>query len=119
MDKNFIKEMEAKLKEQQKNLRKDLASFAEKNVHKKDDYNTRFPNYGNKDEENAVEVADFQDNLSLENDLEKNLAEVGKALERIKIGTYGKCEKCGKKMGRERLEAFPAAITCVDCKNLS
>ena len=111
--------METKLKEQQKNLRNDLAGFAEKNVHKKDDYNTKFPNYGSKDEENAVEVADFQDNLSLESDLEKNLAKVDKALERIKQGAYGKCERCGKKIDPERLQAFPAATTCLNCKNLT
>lgn len=107
--------MQAKLEEQQNNLRNQLSSFAEKNVHKQDDYNTRFPDYGDKDEENAVEVSDFHDNLALENDLEKTLAKVDKALERIKSGEYGKCASCDKEIEQARLEAVPHASTCMDC----
>lgn len=119
MNKSFQKKMEERLKGQQKELRKELASFAKKNVKKEDDYDTKFPNYGDKEDENAAEVAVFQDNLSLERDLETTLAEVDEALKNIEAGTYGKCQKCGKKIDEARLEAFPAAATCMDCKATS
>lgn len=43
------------------------------------------------------------------------LAEVEAALERLDAGTYGTCERCGQPIARARLEARPAARTCVGC----
>lgn len=37
------------------------------------------------------------------------------ALEKIKNGTYGKCDKCGKQIGVGRLLAMPTAQFCVSC----
>lgn len=45
----------------------------------------------------------------------RQLAEVKAAVERLEAGTYGVCEVCGRPVGEERLEARPAARTCVDC----
>ena len=36
------------------------------------------------------------------------------ALSRIEKGTYGKCEVCHHKIEESRLEAEPAATTCVE-----
>ena len=33
-------------------------------------------------------------------------------------GTYGVCERCGKPIGKLRLQAFPRATLCVSCKQL-
>ncbi|MFA6391692.1 MAG: TraR/DksA C4-type zinc finger protein [Patescibacteria group bacterium] len=115
MDKEFLKKIEGELLKQQAKLRGELGSFADKNVNKEDDFNTRFPSYGDKDEENATEVADFQDNLSVERSLEKTLERTDLALEKIKNGTYGSCAKCGKEIDPARLEAFPAATLCMEC----
>ncbi|MEE6259861.1 TraR/DksA family transcriptional regulator [Plantactinospora sonchi] len=38
------------------------------------------------------------------------------ALGRLEEGTYGWCEGCGNSIPVERLEIFPAATTCVSCK---
>ena len=43
---------------------------------------------------------------------------IDSALTRIKQGKYGLCMKCGKKIPRERLEAIPYALMCVECKTL-
>lgn len=117
MDQGFINKMEEKLKEQQKKLREELAGFAKKSAYVEDDYKTEFPQYGDKEEENAAEVADFQDSLSVERDLEKTLSEIDQALGKIKSGGYGKCEKCEKEIDQARLEAFPAATFCMNCKD--
>jgi DnaK suppressor protein len=42
--------------------------------------------------------------------------EIDKALEKILIGTYGVCEKCGENIPKERLKALPYAALCVKCK---
>ena len=47
--------------------------------------------------------------------VEGHLAEVDAALRRLDAGTYGTCERCGQPIGSERLEARPAARTCIHC----
>ena len=79
------------------------------------DYETSFPEHGDKPEENATEVSDFQDNLALERDLESTLGKVDLALERIKAGTYGTCIDCGADVSKERLEVLPYARRCMTC----
>ena len=46
------------------------------------------------------------------------LQQVERALDRIKAGTYGVCERCGNPIGKMRLMAFPRATLCVTCKQL-
>lgn len=46
----------------------------------------------------------------------RELAHIQSALERIKEGTYGKCEACNKNIPLPRLQALPFATLCVDCK---
>jgi RNA polymerase-binding protein DksA len=42
------------------------------------------------------------------------LVQIDIALKRIEDGTYGKCERCGRDIGEERLEARPWATLCID-----
>jgi RNA polymerase-binding transcription factor DksA len=44
-----------------------------------------------------------------------HLADLDRALERLDQGTYGVCEGCGRAIAVERLEARPAATTCLRC----
>jgi RNA polymerase-binding protein DksA len=44
-----------------------------------------------------------------------HLAEIEAALARLDAGTYGRCERCGEPIGEGRLEARPAARTCIRC----
>jgi DnaK suppressor protein len=37
-------------------------------------------------------------------------------LARIASGTYGECESCGEGVGKARLQVFPRATLCRDCK---
>ena len=46
----------------------------------------------------------------------RRLGMIDAALSRIQQGKYGICLKCGKKIPRERLEAIPYALMCIDCK---
>ena len=47
---------------------------------------------------------------------QKRLRLIDSALTRILQGKYGLCMKCSKKIPRERLEAIPYALMCVECK---
>lgn len=50
----------------------------------------------------------------LEQRLRNDLKEIEKALAKIKKGTYGRCEKCGRPIEARRLEAKPSAIYCLE-----
>ncbi|MEU1197008.1 TraR/DksA family transcriptional regulator [Streptomyces sp. NPDC005813] len=44
------------------------------------------------------------------------LEQTERALERLETGTYGLCESCGDPIGKARMQAFPRATLCVECK---
>jgi RNA polymerase-binding transcription factor DksA len=44
-----------------------------------------------------------------------HLEEIEAATTRLAAGTYGICEACGTPIGKERLEARPAAGVCILC----
>jgi len=48
--------------------------------------------------------------------LRSNLLDVERAVSKLDAGTYGICERCGRPIGRERLEALPWARLGIDCK---
>ena len=47
--------------------------------------------------------------------LQQHLADLDAAERRLAEGRYGICERCGHQIPEERLEARPAARTCVGC----
>ena len=47
----------------------------------------------------------------------RRLQWIESALGRVRDGHYGVCMSCGKKIPRERLEAIPYALLCIDCKS--
>lgn len=46
------------------------------------------------------------------------LEKIEDALDRIKSGSYGRCESCGCEILEERLEYMPWASRCVECQRL-
>lgn len=88
-------------------------------VHPDDEYDfdasTDEANFDVGDEaDRASQIEDFSSRVILEGELEKRYQEIHTALLAIKEGTYGTCAFCGKEIPRERLEANPAARTCVE-----
>ena len=47
--------------------------------------------------------------------LRETLGDIDNALAKIDAGTYGICERCGRPIGEDRLEAMPAARLCIEC----
>ncbi|HRH26212.1 MAG TPA: hypothetical protein PLF31_01965 [Candidatus Paceibacterota bacterium] len=62
----------------------------------------------------ADEMEAFQDNQAILGNIEKRYKEVTAALDRIENNTYGVCKMDGKTIESERLEANPAANTCME-----
>lgn len=62
----------------------------------------------------ATGIERFEDNAAVEVELEARLLEVDSALNRIETGAFGVCRACGKEIEEDRLEANPAAATCIE-----
>ncbi|HAJ14581.1 MAG TPA: conjugal transfer protein TraR [Comamonadaceae bacterium] len=45
------------------------------------------------------------------------LVAVRAALQRLDEGSYGACIDCGADIGLQRLQAFPAALRCINCQS--
>ncbi len=116
MNKTFVKEMEDQLKAEKDRLESELEEISTKNPKASGDFMADFPNIGDKEDENAEEVATYSTNLTLERTLESSLRDVDKALERIDNGTYGICKYCNKEIAEKRLRARPASSSCIECK---
>ena len=53
-------------------------------------------------------------------DLErKQLDAVDRALDAVRLGTYGTCDECGEEIEEKRLKALPWATFCLRCQELS
>lgn len=75
-----------------------------------------FPEYGDGEDDNAREIADFTANKPVEVALENELRDVKKSLKRLEAGTYGICKYCDKPIDEKRLLARPTSSSCVSCK---
>ena len=61
----------------------------------------------------GTETFERERDISILEQVEGELADVERALQRLDEGTYGRCEACGEPIDEERLEALPAARFCV------
>jgi RNA polymerase-binding transcription factor DksA len=95
-------------------LENELSTVGRKNPDSKDDWEaTESEDIDTaEDAEVANSIETFENNKGLVAQLEVQLNNVQKALEKIKDGTYGKCEVCGEPIEQDRLEANPSAATC-------
>jgi len=121
MNKKVIQQLKERLKKEREAVKNELQKFAKEDKNLKGDWDTRFPHFeketsGSSLEKAADEVEEYEALLPVEFSLEKKLQDINLALEKIKKGKYGICEKCKKPISLERLKAFPAARTCKKCK---
>jgi RNA polymerase-binding transcription factor DksA len=116
MDQALIEEMKQELEKEKVRLEGELKGFTHREGPAGMTYSADFPSYGDKEEDNATEVAAYTDNLSLGHTLEGKLEDVVNALERIAKGTYGTCKYCGQEIDERRLKARPESASCVKCK---
>lgn len=106
---DFIEKVKKMLLDQKEKVKTELKKYE-----KGDE--AAFPDYGDSEEDNAHEVADYEANLTIEQDLEKTLRDIDGSLSRIEKGTYGICKYCHKSIEEKRLLARPTSSACVACK---
>ena len=113
--KEFLATIKTSLEELKARLQNELLTLSPKDA-SKNDMDASFPKYGDSEDDNAREVADYTTNKPLEITLEKTLHDVEKALDRLKKGTYGICKYCDQPISEKRLLARPTSSACVSCK---
>ncbi len=113
MKKEDLEEIKVKLEKYKKELERELGKMAKKS--ERGEYEPRFPNYGDDEDENILEIENYSENVEIEDRLEKLLKQTEKALSKIEDGTYGYCKNCDKQISPERLKAYPIASTCLKC----
>ncbi len=116
MDKDLLQKIKETLVTEKNRLEKELLSIADKKEEVPDDFDSRFPNWGDDLDSNAAEVNNYSSRLGIEKNLESLLQATVKALDKIDNGTYGLCEQCGHEIQMERLQAYPAANFCMKCQ---
>ena len=82
-----------------------------------ENHSAKFPEYGDKPDENAQEIDSYTTNLATEKILESTLRDIENALARIEDGSYGICKYCEQEINPKRLLARPVASACVECKS--
>jgi RNA polymerase-binding protein DksA len=113
----FIERMKALLVQDKERLERELSDIGTKDPSQKEHYEASYPESGgNSDDDNAMEVTEYSDELSLKGRLEKELHDTNSALKAIEKEKYGICKYCGKEIDEKRLEARPASSSCIACK---
>lgn len=105
-----------KLEEELAAVEKELATVGHKNPDNINDWEAT-PDQAEILESDEQEVADkitgYEENTAILKQLEIRYNELKGALTRIESGTYGICRVGGEPIEEARLEANPAATTCV------
>ena len=73
---------------------------------------------GDDQADTGTKTFEREQEITLANNLRDRIGQVERALDRLELGQYGWCEKCGNAIPVERLAAFPSATLCVTCKQL-
>jgi len=120
MAKSFLQKIKEKLEKEKPLIEAQLSRFAKKDVKPRGDWDTLFPKMngevgGGALETKAKQIEEYERLLPVEHALEKRLVNINLALEKIEKGNYGVCEKCKKKIPKERLLACPEARYCLKC----
>lgn len=116
LDKKVLAEIKKDLIDRKQQILDNLTDIAQPDTHEADRLGAKFPEYGDKADENAQEISDYSTNSATEKVLEKTLADIDGALKRIEDGSYGVCKYCHQAIAPKRLQARPVASACISCK---
>lgn len=98
-------------------IENEMGGIAHKNPEIKGDWEPSVPdlNIPTADiNDTADTVVAFENNAAIEVELEARLMEVDSSLAQIENGSYGVCRICNVSIEEARLEANPAAKTCIE-----
>lgn len=119
LDKDTIEQIKADLLKKKQEILAELNKISGVSGADKENGNNhrvKFPEYGDKADENAQEIDEYSTNLATDKVLESTLRDIENTLDRIEKGSYGICKYCKQPIGKKRMLARPVASTCIECK---
>ncbi len=116
MDQETLDQIKQELTDRKKRILEDLNDISREDSHEADNRSPKFPEYGDKPDENAQEISEYSTTVETERILEKTLSDIDKTLKSIEDGKYGICKYCGQEINSKRLLARPTASSCIECK---
>lgn len=118
---NDLKEFQSTLEREREELEVALEAIGRRKPNNPTDWEAEAPVeevQPGDDNEQADKIEGYEENAAILKELEIRYNGVLSALERIEKGTYGVCEVSGESIEPERLQANPAARTCVEHKDI-
>ncbi len=116
MDTTTLNRFKELLLAEKQKIEQELGALGSKDPTKLD---AAYPESGsNSDDDNAAEITEFADELSMEARLQSELKDARQALDALEKGNYGICKYCNKPIDQKRLEARPASSSCIACKKV-
>jgi DnaK suppressor protein len=70
--------------------------------------------FGKRVGDGTTEAVERLNRVGTARELDAMLRDVDRALSKIEDGTYGICDRCGRLIPEERLEARPWSVLCVE-----
>lgn len=116
LDQESIEQIKNDLLKKREEILVELKKISDVDYGNNNNGRVKFPQYGDKADENAQEIDDYTTNLATDKVLESSLRDIESALSRIEKGTYGICKYCKQPIGKKRMLARPVASTCIECK---
>jgi DnaK suppressor protein len=110
---DVLEELKDTLMKEQARLMESLHSMGTQDSHNKDNFNAEFIDEGDDLDANVSESTEYSEKIALTEQLERELLDVERALEKMKDGTYGLDEHTKGPIPVDRLRVFPAARTTV------
>ncbi len=107
MDEKMLREYKKQLEEDRRKLIKEV-----KKDEKPEDFGSDVDDFD--EEKNEAEALGNQ--LAVSQAIKERVNEIDAALNKIRMGKYGICEKCGRQIGVEVLKVSPESRLCKNCK---
>lgn len=116
----MLKEFEGLLHQRIAKIKEELTFVATPDVgdHVPGEYAAKFENFGDEspqepDSDSPDEVVNYEVNVAITGELERELKRCEAALQRIREGTYGRDIHTGEEISFDRLRVDPAAETAI------
>lgn len=74
--------------------------------------------YDNHPADAATDTFEKEKDVAVRDNWHEIIGRIDEAIGKIDRGTYGECDRCGRAISKQRLDAVPHAIYCVECQDI-
>lgn len=117
MDEKTLARLRASLESRRAEIEREVGFMSDEIRSIGEDQGIENGSLGNHMAEDGSNVMEADRLSTISDDLRSLLTQIDSALHRMDEGTYGTCERCGRQINEERLEAFPYVARCIECQS--